>query len=169
MSDGHVGAAFQCQVCGQSDARTTLSRCAACHAVYYCGPEHQKEDWKAHKINCKRFKKATEAGYYKEIVVDGRGEPVGSNKMVSIHYTGMHSTGLHFDTSRIKGEPLQFVPAHGRLIRGWLEGVPTMKVGERSTLYISPDYGYGPDGMPPVIPPSAFLVFDVECIDAKLL
>jgi FK506-binding protein 1 len=53
----------------------------------------------------------------------------------------------------------------GQVIKGWEEGVAQMSKGERATLTCSPDYAYGPDGMPPVIPQNATLVFDVELID----
>lgn len=51
------------------------------------------------------------------------------------------------------------------VIRGWDDGVLQLSKGERAKLTCSPDFAYGPNGMPPVIPPSATLVFDVELID----
>lgn len=45
--------------------------------------------------------------------------------------------------------------------RAW-QRCEQMSVGERATLTCTPDYGYGPRGFPPVIPPNSTLVFDVE-------
>jgi FKBP-type peptidyl-prolyl cis-trans isomerase FkpA len=79
---------------------------------------------------------------------------------VTIHYTGTFIDGREFDSSRARGEPATF-PLN-RLIQGWQEGVPMMRVGERWLFAIPADLAYGP-GRGPIHPNSA-LLFDIELI-----
>ncbi|KAG2219388.1 hypothetical protein INT45_010964, partial [Circinella minor] len=83
---------------------------------------------------------------------------------VSMHYTGTLTNGDKFDSSRDRGSPFVCKIGVGQLIKGWDEGVPQMSVGQRAKLTCTPDYAYGPRGIPGVIPPNATLVFDVELI-----
>ncbi|KAI7849539.1 FK506-binding protein 1 [Circinella umbellata] len=83
---------------------------------------------------------------------------------VSMHYTGTLTNGQKFDSSRDRGSPFVCKIGVGQLIKGWDEGVPQMSVGQRAKLTCTPDYAYGPRGIPGVIPPNATLVFDVELI-----
>eukprot|EP00894_Picocystis_sp_ML_P003618 jgi/Pico_ML_1/54135/g4554.t1 len=92
---------------------------------------------------------------------DGATETV-AGQTVTVHYTGTLANGQKFDSSRDRGEKFRFRIGVGQVIRGWDEGVMQMSVGERATLTCTPDYGYGPRGFPPVIPPNSTLVFDVE-------
>lgn len=72
--------------------------------------------------------------------------------------------GKKFDSSRDRGKPFQFTLGGGEVIKGWDEGVAQMTKGEKSLLTCTPDYAYGPRGYPPVIPPNATLVFEVELL-----
>lgn len=83
---------------------------------------------------------------------------------VSVHYTGtLAADGNEFDSSRDRG-PFEFNLGLGQVIQGWDEGVAQMSLGERATLRITSDYGYGASGFPGHIPPNADLVFDVELL-----
>jgi peptidylprolyl isomerase len=98
-----------------------------------------------------------------EEVIEGTGveAPVGGT--VKVHYLGVdYETGEEFDSSWGRGEPIEF-PLN-RLIKGWQEGIPGMKVGGRRILTIPADLGYGARGAGGVIPPNATLVFDVELL-----
>ncbi|KAJ2781675.1 Fork head 1 [Coemansia javaensis] len=92
--------------------------------------------------------------------------PKPGNK-VSMHYVGTLENGKEFDSSRKRGKPFECYIGIGQLIKGWDEGVPKMSVGERAKFTITPDYGYGPHGVPGVIPPNATLIFDVELLGIK--
>ena len=106
----------------------------------------------------------TESGLKYVVTEEGSGE--GSPSMgqkVTVHYTGSLLNGQVFDSSVKRGEPAQF--AIGQVIEGWNEALQKMKKGEKRTLIIPPELGYGKRGYPGVIPPDSYLIFDVELID----
>ena len=82
---------------------------------------------------------------------------------VTVHYQGSLLNGKIFDSSLIRHEPATF--RIGQVIDGWNEALQTMKKGEKRTLIIPPELGYGEYGYPGVIPPDSFLIFDVELLD----
>ena len=83
-----------------------------------------------------------------------------------VHYVGtLHATGEKFDSSRDRGEPLEFKLGAGQVIQGWDDGVASMAVGEKALLTCAPDYAYGSSGAPPKIGPNETLDFEVELVD----
>lgn len=84
---------------------------------------------------------------------------------VSVHYTGKLENGEVFDSSLTRGVPFEFELGAGEVIQGWDEGILGMKKGEKKTLTIPADKGYGARGVPGVIPENATLIFDVELVD----
>ncbi|KAF7312859.1 Peptidylprolyl isomerase [Mycena kentingensis (nom. inval.)] len=83
---------------------------------------------------------------------------------VQIHYVGTLEDGSKFDSSRDRGDPFKTQIGVGKVIKGWDEGVPQLSLGTKAVLTVSPDYGYGSRGYPPVIPPNSVLKFEVELL-----
>lgn len=82
---------------------------------------------------------------------------------VTVHYQGTLLNGKIFDSSILRKEPASF--KIGQVIEGWNEALVTMHKGEKRTLIIPPELGYGEYGYPGVIPPDSWLIFDVELLD----
>ena len=101
----------------------------------------------------------------------GSGASPKTGETCVMHYTGWlyvnGQKGAKFDSSVDRGQPFEFPIGVGRVIKGWDEGVSTMKVGGKRTLIIPPDLGYGARGAGGVIPPNATLIFEVELLNIK--
>ncbi|KAF3284612.1 FK506-binding protein 1A [Orbilia oligospora] len=106
-------------------------------------------------------------GVTKVTTTEGTGAQPQPGQTVIMHYTGTLTDGTKFDSSVDRGSPFETAIGVGRVIKGWDEAVPTMRVGEKATLTITPDYGYGARGAGRVIPPNATLIFDVELLGIK--
>ena len=104
----------------------------------------------------------------------GVGKEAIPGKMVSVHYTGwlfdklaVDNKGKKFDSSHDRPGNFTFPLGAGRVIKGWDQGVPGMKVGGQRTLIIPSSMGYGKRGAGNDIPPNATLVFDVELMKVQ--
>jgi FKBP-type peptidyl-prolyl cis-trans isomerase len=102
-----------------------------------------------------------------EKLVEGTGKEAKSGSVVSVHYTGWLTNGKKFDSSVDRGQPFSFTLGKGQVIKGWDQGVATMKIGDKIKLTIPPELGYGARGAGNVIPANATLVFEVELLDVK--
>jgi len=100
---------------------------------------------------------------YEDLVV-GTGPSPARGESVQVHYTGWLTDGSKFDSSKDRGTPFVFPLGMGRVIKGWDEGVASMKVGGKRKLIIPANLGYGAQGAGGVIPPNATLVFEVELL-----
>lgn len=103
--------------------------------------------------------------YVDEVVGTGVSPRTGQN--VRVQYTGTLEKGTRLDSSVDRGQPLAFRIGTGSVIKGWDEGVMTMKVGGKRRLIIPPYLGYGPAGRPPTIPPNATLIYEVELLSVS--
>ena len=113
----------------------------------------------------------TPSGLQYEDVKVGTGDSPKKGQTAVVHYTGWlwenGAKGKKFDSSVDRGQPFSFPVGMGRVIKGWDEGVATMKVGGKRVLLIPPDLGYGSRGAGGAIPPNATLIFEVELIEIK--
>ena len=105
------------------------------------------------------------------ITQEGTGAAAKSGDTVAMNYIGRLADGTVFDSNVDPKfqhvEPFVFTIGAGMVIKGWDVGVAGMKTGEKRTLVIDPDYGYGAAGAGGVIPPNATLTFDVELVAIK--
>ena len=107
------------------------------------------------------------SGYQVIIKEEGSGPKCPKGANITAHYHGTLADGSVFDSSVQRNEPFQCKIGVGQVIKGWDEGFTQMSKGAKATLICPPDYAYGPNGYPPVIPPNATLTFEVELIDFK--
>ncbi len=108
---------------------------------------------------------AMESGLQYYVHEGGNGETPETGDMVSVHYSGYLQDGTMFDSSTLRDQPFVFQVGQGQVIPGWDEGLLDMSVGEKRTLVIPPELGYGEQGAGQVIPPNATIIFDVELLD----
>ena len=113
----------------------------------------------------------TASGLQFEDTVEGTGASPIQGQTCVMHYTGWlwvnGAKGQKFDSSVDRGQPFTFPIGAGRVIKGWDEGVASMKVGGKRTLLIPPGLGYGDRGAGGVIPGGATLLFEVELLGLR--
>ena len=110
----------------------------------------------------------TASGLTYIITERGSGEQAVAGKTVTVHYTGLLTSGAKFDSSLDRNEPIPFLLGAGKVIKGWDEGIAKLRVGDKAMLIIPPQLGYGAKGTPGrEIPPNATLIFIVELVEVK--
>jgi FKBP-type peptidyl-prolyl cis-trans isomerase len=109
----------------------------------------------------------TESGLQYVDLVEGTGRQAEFGDTATVHYQGWLANGTKFDSSLDRKEPFKFRVGAGHVIKGWDEGVGTMKIGGKRKLIVPPDLGYGSRGAGNVIPPNATLTFEVELLGLR--
>ncbi len=107
----------------------------------------------------------TAKGVRYTVTREGTGATPKAGAVCAVHYTGKLVNGQTFDSSRTRGQPIRFPVGKGQVIPGWDETILQMKQGEQRTIAIPPELGYGARGAGGVIPPNAWLIFDVELVE----
>ena len=100
-------------------------------------------------------------------LVKGTGATPQQGQTLTVNYTGWLADGTKFDSSSDRGQPANFRLGVDSLVKGWVEGLKTMKVGGKRKLIIPPELAYGADGRKPVVPPNATLTFEIELLRAQ--
>ncbi|MBI3949560.1 MAG: FKBP-type peptidyl-prolyl cis-trans isomerase [Acidobacteria bacterium] len=130
-------------------------------------PKQEAKTPKPSKTSDEAKEVTTPSGLKYVDLVKGTGPSPQRGQTVRVHYTGWLTNGKKFDSSVDRGQPFEFPIGMGRVIKGWDEGVMSMKVGGKRKLIIPPELGYGERGAGSVIPPNATLIFEVELLEIK--
>lgn len=108
-------------------------------------------------------------------VKQGDGAELKKLNVAYVYYTGWlydpvapGQRGRQFDSNVGTGVPFGFFVGVGKVIKGWDEGLPGMRVGGKRTLTVPAHLAYGERGAGDTIPPNAPLIFDVELVDVKV-
>lgn len=130
--------------------------------------KRKEEEFAANQLQMVEDMKAgmqvTASGLYYKITKTTDGVAPKAGDEVAVHYAGRLVDGSEFDSSFKRNEPITFSVGIGQVIKGWDEGILLLKEGETGTFLIPSDLGYGARGAGGVIPPNAWLVFDVELV-----
>lgn len=135
---------------------------------WFSAKKANKKNTVEQKENKPMNRTKTASGLEYEILQEGTGASPKIGDLVTVHYTGWlnkgDQPGEQFDSSFRRNQPFSFTIGIGQVIKGWDEGVLTMKVGEKRRLFIPSQLGYGSRGAGSSIPPHAALIFDVELL-----
>ncbi len=122
------------------------------------------------KIEPAKMKK-TDSGLRYQDLKEGKGEKPRTGQTCEMHYTGWlwedGKKGKKFDSSLDRSQSFEFKLGRGQVIKGWDEGVATMKIGGKRLLLLPPELAYGENGAGGVIPANATLLFEVELLGVE--
>lgn len=116
------------------------------------------------KNKAKAGVKVTASGLQYEVLATGTGPKPKETDTVKVHYHGTLTDGTVFDSSVERGEPIEF-PVTG-VIKGWIEALQLMSVGDKWRLTIPAELAYGSRSTGK-IPGNSVLLFEVELLGIK--
>jgi FKBP-type peptidyl-prolyl cis-trans isomerase len=139
-------------------------------------PSPVEQESGRNKENRKHARTRTESGLEYWDVIEGKGEPPKAGQTCVVHYTGWlcekGAKGKQFDTSKEgdhsevdRGAPYTFHVGTGEVIKGWDEGVSSMRAGGKRELLIPANLAFGEHGAGGVIPPNADVLYEVELLE----
>ena len=103
-----------------------------------------------------------------DVLKEGTGATPQTGQTCVMHYTGWLTDGKKFDSSVDRGQPFEFKLGIGQVIKGWDQGVASLKVGGKAKLTIPPELGYGSRSVGGgLIPANSTLIFEVELLGIK--
>jgi len=109
--------------------------------------------------------KTTDSGLQYKVIKAGEGQAPGPRDVVKVHYEGTLIDGSVFDSSKQRGQPIEF--SVDGVIAGWTEALQMMTPGAQWKLFIPPDLAYGENGTSGPIGPNETLIFDVELLEVS--
>jgi peptidylprolyl isomerase len=149
--------------------KTTALLAAVAAVLMLAAPFVSADEQKEQKMEYKW--QMTPTGLKYQDLKEGDGPSPKNGQTCVVHYTGWlwesGAKGKKFDSSVDRGQPFEFSLGMGRVIKGWDQGVSTMKVGGKRLLLVPPQLGYGARGAGSVIPANATLLFEVELLGVK--
>ena len=104
----------------------------------------------------------------RDLVVPDSGDTVKTGDTVAVHYDLFLADRSLVESRTHSGQPLRFQVGAGAVPRGLDEGVMGMRLFGRRRLTVPPSLGFGEEGKPPLVPPEATLIFDVELMELVL-
>lgn len=103
-------------------------------------------------------------GMQVDILKEGTGDGAKVGDNIVVNYVGTLTDGTKFDSSIDRNKPFPYTLGENKVIKGWELGLLGMKVGEKRRLTIPQELAYGPNGRPPIIPPNATLIFEIDML-----
>jgi len=149
--------------------KTTALLAAVAAVLMLAAPFVTADEQKEQKMEYKW--QMTPTGLKYQDLKEGDGPSPKNGQTCVVNYTGWlwegGAKGKKFDSSVDRGQPFEFSLGMGRVIKGWDQGVSTMKVGGKRLLLVPPQLGYGAKGAGSVIPANATLLFEVDLLGVK--
>lgn len=110
--------------------------------------------------------KQLESGLQYKVLMEGSGAKPKPDSRVRLHYRGMNSEGLEFESTR-NGDRGPLDASLDNVLKGWREALLLMNEGSKWKIYVPPHLGHGERGNPPVIGPNVLLIFELELLEVK--